>query len=58
MTLSDLHNRQVPDYYPTMYRDGYSMTQILMANRRRMLNQYNESQAINQIKIISEVRVK
>lgn len=27
-------------------------------NRRRMINQYNESQAINQIKIISEVRIK
>ena len=58
MTLSDLYNRQVPDYYPTMYRDGYSTAQILMANRRSMLNQYEEKQAIDHIKIISEVRIR
>ena len=58
MTLSDLHNRQVPDYYPTMYRDGYSMAQILMANRRRMLDQIEERQFVGGIHITSEVRIK
>ena len=58
MTLSDLYNRPIPDYYPTMYRDGYSTAQILMANRRRMLNQHEEKQAIDHIKIISEVRIR
>ena len=58
MTLSDFYNRTVPTYYPTMHQDGYSVAQILMANRRRMLDQIEERQSVNEIKIISEVRIK
>lgn len=54
MTLSDFYNRQVPDYYPTMYRDGYTPQQILMAKRRQMM----QSQTVSEIKITSEVKVK
>ena len=58
MTLSDLLSRQVPNYYPTMYRDGYSPSQILMATRRKMLDQHQERQQVNEIKITSEVKIK
>ena len=54
MTLSDYYNRQVPDYYPTMYRDGYTPQQILMAMRRQMM----QTQPVNEIKITSEVKTK
>ena len=58
MTLSDFYNRTVPNYYSTMHQDGYSAVQILMANRRRMLDQIEEKQSVDEIKIISEVRIK
>lgn len=58
MTLSDLLNRQVPNHYPTMYRDGYLPSQILMATRRKMLDQHQERQQVNEIKITSEVKIK
>ena len=54
MTLSDYYNRQVQDYYPTMYRDGYTPEQIIMAKRRQMM----QSQTVNEIKITSEVKIK
>ena len=58
MTLSDFYNRTVPTYYSTMHQDSYSAAQILMANRRRMLDQIEERQSVGEIKIISEVRIK
>ena len=33
MTLSDYYNRNLPDYYPTMYLDGYEPWQIMQAFR-------------------------
>ena len=54
MTLSDYYNRQVPDYYPTMYLDGYTPQQILMAKRIQML----QSQTVDEVKITSEVKIK
>ena len=58
MTLSDFYNRAVPSYYPTMHQDGYSAAQILMANRRRMLEQIEERQFVGGIHITSEVKIK
>lgn len=53
MTLSDYYN-QVPEYYPTMYLDGYTPQQILMAKRSQML----QSQTVDEIKVTSEVKIK
>lgn len=36
MTLSVI-NSQIPEYYPTMYLDGYTPQQILMAKRRHKI---------------------
>ena len=53
MTLSSYYN-PIPDYYPTMYLDGYTPQQILMAKRSQML----QSQTVDEIKVTSEVKIK
>lgn len=35
MSLIDQHYRKVPDYYPTMYRDGFTPVEIWYAHRRK-----------------------
>ena len=54
MTLSDYYNRQVPEYYPTMYLDGYTPQHILMAKHTQML----QSQTIDEVNVTSEVKIK
>lgn len=54
MTVFDYYNRQVPEYYPAMYLDGYTPQQILMAKRSQMA----QSQEANEIKVTSEVKIK
>lgn len=47
MNYLDFMNRDVPDYYDTMYMDGYTPEQILMAHRkmtREMLLEDEEEQ--------------
>jgi hypothetical protein len=58
MTIADYYNRKIPEYYPTMYLDGYTPQQILIAAHKRMLNEYQDSQQVNEIKVTSEVKVK
>ena len=40
MTLFDYYDRQIPDYYPTMYTDGYTPAQIMHAAYRKMVREY------------------
>jgi hypothetical protein len=58
MTIGEYYNRKIPEYYPTMYLDGYTPQEILIAAHKRMLNEYQDSQQVNEIKITSEVKVK
>lgn len=58
MTLSEYIYRNTPTYYPSMYLDGYTPNQILQAARQKLMAQYEESQQVDVIKIISEVKVK
>lgn len=37
MTLADYYNRNVPDYYPDMWRDGYTPYEVMTAFRKQML---------------------
>ena len=41
MTLSDYWSNKLPDYYPTMYLDGYTPAQVMQAfrNTQRKENQ-------------------
>ena len=61
MTLAEYFNRQIPDYYPTMYLDGYTPNQILNALRRTMIQNYEarqEEAEVQNVKISSEMKVK
>ncbi len=68
MSLGDIYDRQIPDYYDTMYLDGYTPDQISYAMHRKMIREYEARQAakraeaeaneIPNVKIISEVKVR
>jgi hypothetical protein len=61
MSLSDYYNRQSPEYYDTMYMDGYTPEQIMTALRTKLNREREESREANEIpnvKIISEVKVR
>lgn len=57
-------DRQIPDYYPTMYRDGYTPEQILHAARRKIVQEHEarraeaEANEIPEVKIASKVVIK
>ena len=42
--LSDYYDK-LPDYYPTMYLDGYTPEQIMYVAKRGMLERYRERKA-------------
>ena len=57
MTLYDYIGRQIPNYYPTMYLDGYTPEQILSAVRGQMKAQAAEAEPTDyNIHITSEVK--
>ena len=68
MTLYEYYDRKIPDYYPTMYLDGYSPEQIMYAAHRKIRQEYEAREAakraeaeemeIPEVKITSEVRIK
>ena len=68
MTLYEYYDRKIPDYYPTMYLDGYSPEQIMYAAHRKIRQEYEarkaermaeaEAMEITEVKITSEVRIK
>ena len=68
MSLLNSYYQNVPEYYKTMYMDGYSPEQILHAAHKKMMRQVEEREAaqrakaeeneIPNVKIISEVKIK
>lgn len=62
MTFGEYCDSLIPEYYPTMYKDGYTPTQILYASRKKFRREYAERLAreteIDGIKITSEVKVR
>ena len=68
MTLFDYCDSKIPDYYDTMYMDGYTPEQIRYAAHRKMVREYRERQAakraeaeakeIPNVKVISEVKIR
>ena len=51
-------NRKIPDYYPTMYMDGYTPDQILHAVRRGMIQKYQERKLENAVKTQFEAALR
>lgn len=45
MTLAEQLDRQIPEYYDTMYLDGYTPEQILQASRKKIMREFHERQA-------------
>lgn len=68
MSLMNHYFRDVPEYYDTMYMDGYSPEQIMYAARKKIMREYEERKAaqraeaeaneISNVKIISEVKIR
>ena len=60
MTIYDKHNQNIPEYYNTMYMDGYSPEQILHAARRKMIQNFEDRQeaAEPDASIVSEVNIR
>ena len=40
MTMLEQFGRYIPNYYPTMYLDGYTPYEILQATSRKMYNDH------------------
>ena len=68
MTLYEYLDRQIPEYYDTMYLDGYRPDQIIHAARRKILREHEarkaakraeaEANEIPEVKIVSEVKIR
>ena len=55
MTLEEYVNRKMPEYYDTMYLDGYTPQEIYNAHRKRMLDKLNEEKENPTVEIVSEI---
>ena len=51
-------SRKIPEYYPTMYLDGFSPEQISWALKKKMYADYLERQTTDKIHITTEVKIK
>ena len=43
-----MYGRRIPEYYDTMYLDGYTPYEILYATRKKMNREYQEREAVAQ----------
>ena len=60
MTLGEYYTRHIPEYYKTMYLDGYSSAEIYIALRKKIcreLQERKEKEPTN-FTIKSEVKVR
>ena len=58
MTLVDYYDRQIPEYYPTMYMDGYTPAQILHAVHRKMVREYLEREEKKRAEKETEIQIE
>ena len=68
MGIFEYLDSKIPDYYPTMYKDGYTPEQILYSARRKILREYEarkeaqraeaEANEIPEVRITSKVVIK
>ena len=54
MNLYDDWNKQVPDYYSSMYLHGYTPYQIYTAHRKQMIQNLTEQDDTTEIVITTE----
>lgn len=48
----------IPEYYPYMYLDGYTPTEIMIAAHRKIYADYQKRQQQPELKITTEVKLK
>lgn len=60
MSLSDYYTRQIPEYYPTMYQDGFTPNQVFVALRKKMYKELldQKEKQPTDVKVTSEVTIK
>ena len=68
MGIFEYYDSQIPDYYPTMYRDGYTPEQIIHAAHRKIIRDHEareaakraeaEANEIPEVKITCKVVIK
>lgn len=58
MTLEDYYYRQLPEYYPTMYMDGYTPQEVYAAFHRKMKKRWAEERNMDRVHITVESKVK
>lgn len=47
MNMIEYANRNVPNYYPSMYLDGYSSTEIYIAYQKYIKSKYTNREMID-----------
>ena len=58
MDYTDYFHRKIPDYYDTMYLDGYTPQEIYQAHRKRMIDELTEKEELPTVEIVSEIKKK
>lgn len=56
--MFEWYDKQIPDYYLTMYLDGYTPEQILHAARRGMMQRHRERNAEQAVKTQVEAALR
>lgn len=59
-SIIDKYQKYIPEYYPTMYLDGYTPEQIMIAMRKKMrgLTRPAPQEPPFEVHITSEVKLK
>ena len=53
-----MYGKRIPEYYDTMYLDGYTPYEILYATRKKMFREYQEREKAKQDAIIPTINFK
>lgn len=48
----------IPEYYPTMYLDGYKPHEIQNALHKKVMKEFIDDETVDSVTINSEIRVK
>lgn len=46
MSIAEQFNRQIPEYYDFMYKDGYKPYEVYYALKKKMSQQYQEEEPL------------
>lgn len=55
MSVIENYNKNIPEYYDTMYLDGYTPQEIYQAHKKRMVDELTAKEETPTVEIISEI---